>query len=117
MAAVAYKATLVFAKGSPQSSNRTSYYCTASDIAAANYVFQDGNQDLVLPNIACYLVDVILTPAYGTDTTTSDVYANGKPTGDVVVNSANQSGTINRQFSVAPIGFLPGARIRFTQRA
>lgn len=117
MAAVAFKATLVFAKGSPTSADRIQFYCTASDVAAAALVFQDGGTDATLPNVPCYLIDCILTPAYGTDTTTIDIYANNKPTTVVVVNSANQGGTYNRQFQVAPMGFVPSARIKLTQRA
>jgi len=116
MAAAAFKATLVFAQGS-MAGPRFSYYCTVSDVAAQTYVFQDGGTDATLPQTACYLVDVILTPAYGTDTTTADIYANNKPTPNVIVNSANQGGTYNRQFQVAPMGFMPGARLKIVQRA
>ena len=116
MGAAAFKATLIFAQGSLQGP-RFSYYCTASDIAAATYIFQDGAADATLPQVACYLVDVILTPAYGTDTTTADIFANNKPTPNVIVNSANQGGTYSRQFQSSPMGFMPGARIKIIQRA
>jgi len=116
--AVAFKATLTFAFGSPQSMNRESYYCTVSDVNAAYYIFQDGSSDMQLPNNRgpAYLIDVLLTPAYGTDTTTGQIYANNKTTSVVIVNSANQSGNNQRQFNLSPVGFQPGARVKIVQQ-
>lgn len=116
MAAAPYKVLLVFAQGSINGP-RIQYNCTASDVAAAAFVFPDGGTDATLPPTPCYLVDVVLSPAYGTDTTTSDIYANSKTTGYQITNSANQVGGLNRQYQVAPLGFQPGARIKFVQRA
>lgn len=117
MAPAAFKATLTFAFGSPQSLNRTSYLCTVSDVNAAYYIFQDGSNDMTLPvaNGPAYLIDVLLTPAYGTDTTTAVVYANNKITPYSIMNSANQSGNNQRQFNLSPLGFVAGARVKIAQ--
>lgn len=118
MVAAPFKATLTFAFGSPNSQNRTSYYCTVSDVNAATYVFQDGGLDMQLPvNMgAAYLIDVLLTPTYGTDTTTGQIYANNKTTSAIIVNSANQGGNNQRQFNLSPVGFVPGARVKIIQQ-
>lgn len=113
MAAAPFKATLIFARGSVNGPT-SAYYCTVSDVNAAQYIFPDGQGVLTLPQTPCYLKDVILSAA-GTDTTTATIYANGKPTGDVVVNAANVATVVSRQFQNAPLGFVPGAQVRFTQ--
>lgn len=118
MAAVPFKALLVFAFGSPTSGNRISYPCTVSDVAAANYIAQSGASDIMLPTIYgdAYLVDVQLSAA-GTDTTTADIYVNDRNTANTVQNSANLASNLARQFLSAPMRVPPGARVRFTQRA
>jgi hypothetical protein len=63
-----------------------------------------------------YLVDVILSAA-GTDTTTADIYVNGKNTPATVQNAANLATNLARQFLSAPIGFPAGARVKIIQRA
>jgi hypothetical protein len=117
MVAAPYKALLVFAFGSPTSGNRISYACTASDVAAASYVFQSGATDMVLPSVYgdAYLVDVQLSAA-GTDTSTSDIYVGDRSTSYIVQNSANLASNLARQFLSAPMRIPPGARIKFTQR-
>lgn len=114
MAAAAFKGTLIFrgSNGQPKQ-----YPVTISDVNAAFYIFPDGNNVLNLPSNmgTVYLVDLILSAA-GTDTTTAGIYANGKDTGEAVQNSANLATNQSRQFNLAPIGFAPGAQIRFTQR-
>jgi len=94
-----------------------SYRCTVSDVAAAFYIFPDGDSKVRLPSDEpSYLVDMILSLA-GTDTTNADIFANGKTTGEQVQNAANLATNVSRQFMGAPIGFKPGAEVRFTQRA
>jgi hypothetical protein len=117
MAAAAFSATLIMAKGSPAGPTRT-WRCTVSDVAGAYYVFPDGNAFLTLPSDGSYyLIDLLLTPTYGTDTTNAQCFANGVNTGIVVANAANQSGTVNRQFQRFNPGFLPGATLKFVQAA
>lgn len=67
MAAAAFVAVLKF---TAQNRRTFNYRCTVSDVAAANYVFPDGNGDVVLPsNVGnLFLTDIILSAA-GTDTT------------------------------------------------
>jgi len=118
MTAAPFKALLVMAFGSPRSENRITYPCTVTDVAAGTYVFPDLNTDVVLPSIYgnVYLVDVILTAA-GTDTSTADIYVNGRNTPATIQNGANLASNQARQFLSAPIGFPPGARVKIIQRA
>jgi len=117
MAAAAFTATLIMARGGPGGNTRT-WRATVSDVAGAYYVFADGNAFLTLPSDGpYYLVDLLLTPAYGTDTTNATVFANGVNTGIVVANAANQSSTVNRQFMRFNPGFMPGATLKFVQAA
>lgn len=116
MVAAAFTGTLVL---QGQTGKRISYPITASDVAAANYIFPDGNGDVVLPtNLGGYLtvVDLILSAA-GTDTRTADIYVNGKVTGEAVQNNANLYNGQYRQFMSAPVNIAAGARVRFIQRA
>lgn len=87
MAAAAFLANLIF-RG--QDGWNQSYPCTVSDVNAAFYIFQDGNNLLNLPsnhgNIA--LSDVQLS-ASGTDTRTANIFANQRNTGEAVQNAAN----------------------------
>lgn len=114
MAAAPFKATLIFALGSPNSANRISYPCTVSDVNAAYYIFPDGQGQVTLPLVPTYLVDVNLSAA-GTDTTTASIYVNAKVIGDRVQNAGNVGTVYQRQFNLAPVGFKPGATIRLQQ--
>jgi hypothetical protein len=111
MAPAAFVATLIF-----QSGNRSwGVPATVSDVNAAFYLFPDGQNIYTLPgNQPVFLKDIILSAA-GTDTRTATISANQKITGEVVQNSANLAANLARQFMQAPIGFNPGATLRFTQ--
>jgi len=114
MAAAAFRGTLKFlALGSKRTIN---YPVTVSDVNAAFYIFPDGNNIVQLPSNEgnILLVDIILSAA-GTDTTTASIFVNGKNTGELVQNSANLATNVARQFIGSPIGFQPGAQVRFTQ--
>lgn len=114
--ATAYTGTIVLAKGSPNGPRESKYF-TASDVAAAGYVFQDGNAFMTVPaNAPYFLVDVVLSAA-GADTTTSQIYVNGAPTPAVIVNVANVYTVLNRQIQSAPVGFQPGSSVKFYQQA
>lgn len=114
MAAAAFTGTLIF-KGS---NGRTMHVrVTMSDVAAAYWAFPDGNSFLALPSEANWsLVDVIIVTG-GTDTTQSEVYANGLSTGLVVDHKSNLNTSNFRQFATAPIGFKAGSVIKFKQAA
>lgn len=118
MTAAPFKAILKFVCGNLQ---RPTYKfqinCTVSDVNAAYYLPPDGGNDIQLPSVygAVYLVDVILAPAYGTDTTTANIFANGKTTGEVIQNAANTAANLARQFIGAEVGFQPGTKLRIQQ--
>jgi hypothetical protein len=111
MAAVAYKVALTLRKGNAVKS----LFLTASDVNAAALVFPSGGTELQLAAQDCYIVDWINAPSYGTDTTTVSIYINGVDTGIRVINSANQSGTYNRQIQSSPIYVPAGALVKFVQ--
>jgi hypothetical protein len=113
MAAAAYKGTLVFRNGA----NTNSVQITASDVAAAYYLMPDGQQFLVLAGSGVWtLTDVILTGT-GTDTSKTEIFVNGKSSGEFILNAVNQSTTVTRQFASAPIKFYAGSQVSFIQRA
>lgn len=113
MAAAKFKSVLKFVCADGAT---IQYPCTVSDVNAEYYVFQDSNNDVVLPsnhgNLA--LTDVILSAA-GTDTTTASIFCNGKETGEKVMNAANLTTNLSRQFMGSPLVIAPGARIRIKQ--
>jgi hypothetical protein len=113
MVAAPFKATLQFKTASGK---MESYRCTVSDVNGEYYVFQDGNNDIVLPsNLGVLnLFDVILS-ASGTDTSQAEVYVNGKNTGVVINNPACVSTAYHRQFMGVPMPIAPAARLRIKQ--
>lgn len=116
MAAVPFKAVLKFVC---EGTKRTfQHSCTVSDVNAAFYLFEDGNNVCTLPSNegVVQLADVILGPATGTDTTTAAIYANQKNTGEVLMNASNAAANQARQFAGVPVRFAPGAQIRFIQQ-
>ena len=115
MAAAAFVATLIFQ--SMSTGETFSYYCTVSDVNAEFYIFPDGNNFVTMPsnkgNIV--LTDVQLSAA-GTDTRTAEIFVNGKTSGERILNAANLSTNLARQFRSAPFGIAGGANLRLTQR-
>lgn len=113
MAAAAFLAFLVF---QGQNGERWGYNCTVSDVNGGSYVFPDGQSVVTLPTNKgnCTLVDVILSAA-GTDTRTADIYAGGRRTPVSVLNAANLSTNLARQFLSSPMTFAPGTLLRFAQ--
>lgn len=114
MVATPFKGTIKFVG---ENGRTFQFPVTMSDVNNEQYVFPDGQGQLQLPidNGNIYLTDIILSAA-GVDTSQADVFANGKTTGEQVQNSANLATNQSRQFNGAPIGFKPGALIRFTQK-
>lgn len=114
MAPAPFKVTL---KAVGQDGWNNFYSCTVSDVNAAFYIFEDGQNVLTLPTNhgVIKFTDIILTAA-GTDTTTATLYVNGKTVGVTVLNAANLGTNYSRQISrETPLAFAPGANIRFTQ--
>lgn len=113
MVAAPFKIVLKFktAKGVP-----LQYSATATDVNAAYYLFQDGQDNLTLPSMygTLYLTDVILSAA-GTDTSTGSIFINGKRCPDIIMNAANVATNLSRQFMGAPIGVMAGANFRVQQ--
>jgi hypothetical protein len=92
-------------------------FCTVSDVNAEYYVAPDGNNDFILPSNmgpVFYLRDVILSAA-GTDTSTSELYINGRSTGERVVNSTNLATNLTRQYMQRPFPIPAASRVRFKQ--
>ncbi len=113
MAAAAFKAVLKLRGADGWSFN---YPCTVSDVNAANYIFPDGASDVVLPSNHGTLAisDLVLSGA-GTDTSTADIFVNGKNTGERVMNAANLATNVSRQFMGSPVLVAPGSRLRLIQ--
>ena len=114
MAAAAFTATLLFrgANGRPYPVR-----CTISDVAAAFWIFPDGQSVLQLPSDTAWsLVDAIVVTG-GTDTTNSELYVNGLNTGIVLDHKSNLSSANFRSFATMPLTFKPGSNIRLTHRA
>ena len=115
MAAAAFTGTCIF-KG--QKNGATKYVrVTISDVAAAYWIFPDGSNVLQLGADQGYsLVDVILVTG-GTDTTNAQLFVNQLNTGIVIDNKSNLNTVQNRQFQFNPLGFNPGAQLKFVQAA
>lgn len=94
-----------------------SYPVTVSDVNGEYYVFPDGNNDTVLASNhgVLALIDCVLSET-GTDTSTADIYVNGKATGERILNAANQGTNFSRQFTpTTPMFIAAGSRIRIKQ--
>lgn len=116
MAAAAYKVTLIVAAGSP-SGARKPFSLTASDVAAANWLFPSGQGSNVMNGSSdTYIVDAILSAA-GTDTTQSEFYIGGVSTGFLLQNATSLATTIVRPLQNAPIRVPAGQALQVTQRA
>lgn len=115
MVAAPFTATLIF-KGA-RTGEVVYQRATISDVAAAYWVFPDGNSFLQLDSTQnWYLADVIIVTG-GTDTTNAQIYVNQKNTGIVLDNKSNLNTVQYRQFINSPLGFKAGAMIRFVQAA
>jgi hypothetical protein len=112
MAAVAFTATLIF-KGPKTIHVRA----TISDVAAAYWIFPDGNSFFTLPGDGVYSLTDVIVVVGGTDTTNSDLYVNQLNTGLQIDHKSNLNTANFRQFGQSPISFKPGAMIRLIQRA
>lgn len=114
MAAAAFTGTLVFvgSKGKPMHVR-----CTMSDVAAAAWVFPDGNTSLSLPSDQDWTLKDAIIVTGGTDTTQSQLYANGLNTGLVVDHKSNLNTSNFRQFVTTPLGFRGGSVLRLLQAA
>ena len=113
MAATPYSGTIIITY---EDGANAQYSFTASDVADESWTFADGSTKLNLENKVAYITDIILTSA-GVDTTKSEVWANSKNSGVVVLNSVNLSTTVTRQFAAAPLGIKAGATLQFIQKA
>jgi len=89
---------------------------TASDVAAAFWIFPDGAADFTLPSNhgRVSMVDIIKDAA-ANGVPTALVFANQKNTGEVIVTAANLAANMSRQLAGTPITFEPATRIRFIQ--
>jgi len=90
---------------------------TVSDVSTEFSIMPDGNGFLQLPSDQPYSIVDIIVETGGTDTKFQDVYANGLSTGIRITNKANLNTSNFRQFQNAPVGFKPGALLRFKQIA
>lgn len=116
MAAAAYKVTAIFALGSP-SGPRKPISLTASDVAAAFWLFPSGQSSSVIHGSQdAYLVDTILSAA-GTDTTQSEFFVGNISTGFKLLNATSLATTIGRPFQNAPLRIPAGTPLGVTQLA
>jgi hypothetical protein len=92
--------------------NSDTYYFTASDVNAEYWIFLDGSSDLVLSKGGA-IRDIFFSTTAGT-TNRVAIYAGGIDTGKVLVQNANQSGTVVKQVRDSnPINVNAGAKLRF----
>jgi len=112
MAAAAFKVSMsvVNAKG-----QKRTLYLTASDVNAAALAFPSGGTEMQLSSLPSAITDFICAPTYGTDTTNMTVFINGVDSGVRIINSANQSGTYDRQIKTSPLSIPAGALVKFVQ--
>lgn len=109
MAAAAYKVTLIVALGSPNGPRKV-FPVTASDVAAAYWLFPSGSADQIFHgSMDTYIVDAIYSAA-GTDTTNVNLYVGGMDTGTVIYNATSLATTITRPFNIAPFR-VPGGQV------
>ena len=116
MAAAAFKGVMKIKTGT---GGVQQYPFTASDVVDEHFVWQDGSNELQLPLSygVCVITDIMLS-ASGTDTTQANLVVNAKETGIKVLNVANITTAIGRQFqNGAGIPIAQGARIDFVQKA
>jgi hypothetical protein len=113
MAATAFKGILTY-----QNKNGIrSIPFTASDVNDAYYVFPSGASDLQFnaQDGQTVIRDVTLSAA-GVDTSKAQVFVNDTTTGVELLNSANLTTTIGRQFQGAPMVLKAGSRLRIQQK-
>lgn len=116
MAAAAYKVTLIAAQGAPNGP-RIPYSLTASDVAAAQWLFASGQGSNVMSGSQdVYIVDAILSAA-GTDTTQSEFFIGGVSTGFKLQNATSLATTITRPFQLAPLRVPKGMALQVNQLA
>jgi hypothetical protein len=116
MAATAYKGVM---KIKTSNGGVQQYPFTASDIADAHFIWQDGSSELQLPLAygQCVIVDVMLSAA-GVDTSQASLIVNAKETGVKLLGVANITTAIGRQFqNGAGVVIAQGAKIDFVQKA
>ena len=88
---------------------------TVSDVNAELYIFPDGTSVLSLPADEPWALADLTLSAAGTDTSTAIIYVNQRAIPETVMNAANITTGIGRQFQGSPIGLKPGAQLRFKQ--
>jgi len=116
MAAAAYKVTLIVALGSPNGPTKP-FSLTASDVAAASWLFPSGQSTAVLNGKNdVYIIDAILSAA-GTDTTQSEFFVGNISTGFLLLNATSLATTIQRPLQSAPIRVPAGTQFQVIQRA
>jgi len=117
MAAAAYKVTMTVALGGPNGP-RKAISITASDVAAANWLFPSGSGVNVLDGRNdTWITDTVLSAA-GTDTTQSEFFINGVSTGFLLLNATSLATAVGgRPFQQAPMRIPAGAQLQVTQRA
>jgi hypothetical protein len=116
MAAAPYKISLVMALGSTNGPRKT-ISMTASDVAAAFWLFPSAANELALHGTQdVYLIDAILSAA-GTDTTQSEIYIGGQSTGFKLQNATSVGTVYNRPLQLAPIRVPAGQALKVTQLA
>lgn len=119
MAAAPYKVTLALKQvnAAGQVTGSKTLPMTASDVAAAFWLFPSGANNLPLSGSATTIIADIIYTAAGTDTTQVAVYMNGFDTGIRIYNATNLGTVINRQIASSPIVVPAGAVVQFVQLA
>ena len=94
----------------------TSISLSASDVAAASWLFPSGASEMALSSNDCWITDVLCTTT-ATDCKTCTLYINGINSGRVIYPNANQGGFFARQIMQTPVFVTRGALIKVIQSA
>jgi len=114
MAAAAFKASLIVAKGSPNGARKI-FSMTGSDVANEYLLFDSGSSEVTLSGDAdVYIVDQIYSAA-GTDTTNDQIFIGGTSDGTKVYRATSLATTISRPFNLAPVRIPKGTSVKFKQ--
>ena len=94
------------------------YYCSISDVAAGNWVHQDGNGYVYLPTThgPMRIID-IQTSTAGDSTTHAELWVNGKRQAYDIYYAACLTTNVRRQYLNSNVRIAPGARVQLIQRA
>lgn len=94
----------------------TSISLSASDVAAASWLWTSGSSEMALSSNDCWITDALVTSA-ATDCKTVTLFINGVNSSRIIYPNANLGTMFMRQVMQTPIFVPRGALVRFIQSA